>query len=392
MDYKRFAGESEDAYIYRICSKKEQIGTWDDVAKILNSELEHDYTSSKYRKPFQDYHRVYDIKEPEIIANGALLEEIREERKALEREKVKLRDERNAYNRKVRNEARKESLRDIILREIKAAETEWPAINSPVTNITDAGDEMVVMLSDLHAGLGADNYWNYYDNDEMYGRLEQYLNEIEKIRQRHNVKKAHFILGGDVINGNIHLSLRIENRENVVKQIMTVAVALSDFFAVVASMFNEIHIYSVAGNHSRVSSNKAEHLKGENLDELIPFYMQAKLQNCKNIEFHENTIDESIGSLYVAGQLAYFAHGDKDNVSSVVQKLTMMTGQKPRYVFLGHRHTNALTTVYDTKVIECGCLSGTDSYCVDHRLKNRPEQVVAICSAKGLECLYDVKF
>lgn len=392
MDYKRFVGESEDAYIYRICSMKDAIGTWDDVAKILNDELEHDYTSSAYRKPFQSYNRVYDVKEPELVNNAKLLEEIREERKALEKEKVKFRDERNAYNRQVRDAARQESLHDIIWRTITDHLPDEIICPLQPLEQTDTDEEMVVMLSDPHIGVGADNYWNYYDNTVLNKRLSEYVYEIRKISTRHNIKNIHFILGGDLISGNIHLSLRIENRENVVRQIMTAGQALSNFFAELAKDFSQIHIYSVAGNHSRLTPNKDDHLKGENLDDLIPFYMKAKLQNCKNIEFHENTIDESIGSFYVAGQLAYFAHGDKDNVTSVVQKLTMMTGQKPRYVFLGHRHTNALTTVYDTKVIECGCLSGTDSYCVDHRLKNRPEQVVAICSAKGLECLYDVKF
>lgn len=391
MNFSRYANESEDAYIYRICSLKEQIGTWDDVAKILNAELEYDYTSSKYRKPFQDYNRVYDVKEPELINNSDILQQIKEERKLLEKEKVKFRDERNAYFRQVREEARKESLRDIVLRVIEAYE---PAESIAVLPLpTDKKEkEMVVCLSDLHVGLGAENFWNYYDNNILYARLTEYIYKIKQVAKEHNIRKGHFILGGDLISSNIHLTLRIENRENVIKQIMTVATALSEFFNILSPIFSEINIYSVRGNHSRITPNKKEHLKGENLDELIPFYMQAKLQNFNNIKFHENTIDESIGSFEVAGKLAYFVHGDKDNENTVVQKLTMMTGIKPDYVFKFHTHTNALSTVYNTKVITSGCLSGTDSYCVDNRLTNRPEQVIAVCSEDGLECLYDIKF
>ena len=392
MNYRRFAGESEDAYIYRICSKKAEIGTWDDVAKILNEELEYDYTSSKYRKPFQDYNKVYDVREPELVSNEELLEQIREERKALEKEKVKFRDERNAYARQVRTQARQESLVDILMREVKAIDDEQLIITQmPV--ITENNEEMIVMLSDLHIGVGADNNWNYFDNNVLYKRLGEYISQIEKVSLRHNINKIHFILGGDILSGAIHTTLRIENRENVIKQIMTAGTALSEFFVELNLRINaQMHIYSVAGNHSRLTAKKEDHLKGENLDDLIPFYMQAKLQNYKNIEFHANTIDESIGSFYVMGKLVYFVHGDKDAVASVVQKLTMMTGKKPDMVFMGHRHTNSLTTVYDTKIIECGTLSGTDSYCVDHRLANRPEQIIAICSEDGLECLYDIKF
>lgn len=392
MTYKRFAGESEDAYIYRICSHKDEIGTWDDVAKILNEELEYQYTSSKYRKPFQDYNNVYTVREPEIIDNQALLEEIRQERQALEKEKVKFRDERAAYNRQVSRMARYENLLDVLAKEVKAIDDRPEITHVPM--IVSSDEEMIVMLSDLHIGVGANNSWNYFDNNVLNNRLGEYIAQIKRVAQRHNVHRIHFVLGGDIISGGIHLTLRIENRENVIKQIMTAAATLSDFFAEVALQIEnvEMHIYSVSGNHSRLNANKSEHLKGENLDELIPFYMQAKLQNFKNIEFHANTIDESIGSFYVKNKLVYFVHGDKDNVSNVVQKLTMMTGKKPDMVLMGHRHTNALTTVYDTKVIECGTLSGTDSYCVDNRLANRPEQCIAVCSDNGLECLYDIKF
>ena len=39
MDFNRKENESIIEYEYRICSMKEQIGTWEDVAKILNDAL-----------------------------------------------------------------------------------------------------------------------------------------------------------------------------------------------------------------------------------------------------------------------------------------------------------------------------------------------------------------
>ena len=37
MEYKRYEGETEDELIYRICSQKDQIGTWKEVrvSKLL---------------------------------------------------------------------------------------------------------------------------------------------------------------------------------------------------------------------------------------------------------------------------------------------------------------------------------------------------------------------
>ena len=101
---------------------------------------------------------------------------------------------------------------------------------------------------------------------------------------------------------------------------------------------------------------------------------------------------EEIAMFEVRGNIVMSAHGDNDKVSNVVQKFTMLFDVKPDLVYLGHRHTNAMETVYDTKVIQSGCLSGTDDYALSKRLRNKPEQTISVITENGLECLYDIKF
>lgn len=45
----------------------------------------------------------------------------------------------------------------------------------------------------------------------------------------------------------------------------------------------------------------------------------------------------------------------------------------------------------NTKIIESGCVSGPDNYCLDMRLRNKPEQMVIEVNKNGVECVYDVK-
>ena len=71
--------------------------------------------------------------------------------------------------------------------------------------------------------------------------------------------------------------------------------------------------------------------------------------------------------------------------------LRLMFGIKPDIVLLGHRHTNGLSTVFDTKVIQSGCVSGTDEYAVSIRKVNMPEQTVSVVDENGLVCLYDIQ-
>lgn len=57
---KRFADEDENQYIYRVCQMKEAIGTWQDVADILNNELGHNYDESAYRKKYAAFDLLYN--------------------------------------------------------------------------------------------------------------------------------------------------------------------------------------------------------------------------------------------------------------------------------------------------------------------------------------------
>ena len=60
MDFKRLENETDEELIYRVCSQKDTIGTWDDVKDILNELLGYDYGESTYRKKFQDFHKLME--------------------------------------------------------------------------------------------------------------------------------------------------------------------------------------------------------------------------------------------------------------------------------------------------------------------------------------------
>ena len=112
--------------------------------------------------------------------------------------------------------------------------------------------------------------------------------------------------------------------------------------------------------------------------------------NFNNIIFHNNNIETSIATFKVRNSIIAASHGDKDNPDNVVQKFTMFLGMRPDIIYLGHRHTNGLTTAYDVKVVQSGAISGSDNYCMDKRMRNRPEQTISVITNKGLDCLYNV--
>lgn len=316
------------------------------------------------------------------------LKEITAQKQELQREKRKLYDERNELNKLIREQARKETFLETVGRVMAESVEPYEIV---VRENFEADDKsMIIHLTDLHAGIGIDNYFNKFDNEILGQRLNRYLTEIFAIQKLHNTSEAHVIIS-EIVSGIIHETLRIENNEDVITQFKNVALYISLFIKELAQLFNNVHVYVTPGNHSRISPKKELSLKGENLDNLLPFYLEAKFQNCNNVMIHENYIDNEIAKFKVRGNIVMSAHGDKDSVANVVQRFTLMMGVQPDLIYLGHRHTNGLTTVYDTKVIESGCVSGTDNHAIDIRRKNKPEQTVSIIDANGLVCLYDIR-
>nr|DAQ07309.1 MAG TPA: DNA polymerase II small subunit [Caudoviricetes sp.] len=391
--------ENLEHFIWRLGQAKDSgilDMSWDDIADVINKEIGNEdmpFSSSAFRKPYQQAKRFYDAGVFGEISDGKYLKELQSQKQELEKQKVKVRDERNELKRVIREEARKESFKDQVLRSIAESDCH-PLLYDEMKKfdgVLKSDNDLIISMTDLHTGIEIDNYFNKFNEDVLRERMNNYLDKIFEVQLRHGSENAHVILS-ELVSGIIHTELRIENNQNLIDQFLTAANYISQFLSELSYRFEEVNVYMCPGNHSRISPKKEDSLKGENIDHLAIPFLEAKLQNFENITFHNNNIEESIAMFSVRGNIVMASHGDKDSPGNVVQKFTLMFGMRPALVYLGHRHTNAMTTVYDTKVIQSGCMSGSDNYCMDKRLKNKPEQTISVVTENGLECLYDMKF
>lgn len=389
-EYKRYDGESDGELIYRICSSKDKIGSWKDVANVLNELLGNDFTESAYRKKYQMFNQMYKDNEKIFGSSAELLKELREARQELEKEKVKFRDERNEYRRILREQARKESYLDLVKRTIaENTESKNPQF-IPFVEENPHKTGMIVPIFDVHAGIYIDNSFNKYDTTKMTNRFKKYLNNVAVIRKRHGASIA-LVPISEIVSGLIHENLRCENNQNLIEQFLSVSDCIVNFLESLSYVFEEVNVHVAPGNHSRLTAKKDASLKGENFDHLLIPYVGARLQNFHNIHFYENDIVEDVAITSILGNDVFIVHGDKDSVSNVVQKLSLMFGTVPDIVYMGHRHFNALSTIGNTKVIQSGSFSGVDNYALDLRCTTHPEQMVSVVDSDGLMCVYDMQ-
>ena len=360
---------------------------WQDVADFrseFNGDLEHRDTVRKGSKLLYEYIDAGWVNEPGETKDDSDNAELIKMRK----EKIKLSDARVEYNRLIRREARKESYADMVKRII--CENVEP-MNIPIHyTLFNSSTDLLVHLTDIHTGIEIHNWKNDFDEDVLKTRIEKFTSDILDIRGQHGSENCYLVIG-EILSGIIHNNLRLQNNMDLMEQFKYVSELISAMLIRLANHFNHIYVYTTPGNHSRISPKKEDGLDGENMDVLLPFYLKARMQNIKNITICDNTIEPEIAIFNIRGKNVFAAHGHKDSPSNVVQNFTMMFGIKPDIVLLGHRHMNGLTTVYDTKVIESGCCSGSDNYAVSIRKVNKPEQTVSVIGNNGLICLYDIQ-
>ena len=359
---------------------------WQDVADFRSEyvgDLEHRDTVRKGSKLLYEYIDAGWVNEPTENITSDNSELI-----AMRKERIKLSDARVDYNRLIRQEARKESYADMV-KNIICQNVE--PINIPVHyTLFNSSTDLLCHLTDIHTGIEIHNWKNDFDEEILKHRIEKFTSDILDIRGQHGSENCYLVIG-EILSGLIHSNLRLQNNMDLMEQFKYISELISAMLIRMANHFNHIYVYVTPGNHSRVSPKKEEALDGENMDVLLPFYLKARLQNIENISICDNNIEPEIAMFNIRGNNVFAAHGHKDNPSSVVQNFTMLFGIKPDIVLLGHRHTNGLTTVYDTKVIESGCVSGTDQFAMSIRKANRPEQTVSVIGEDGLICLYDIK-
>lgn len=392
MTYKRLENESDEALIFRVAKDKDLIGTWQDVADILNPLLGTDYGESTFRKKYAAFKQMFEANRVLLVDSEEELKMIRDEQRRLEIEKIKFRDERNAWNQQNRTHARAEAKLDNLEEELcKIGRVEFPAHCSPVNHISDKA--MLVMLSDFHIGATFNNYFGKYDTEIAKDRLGQLLEYIKEINLRHNTYECYVVLCGDIISGSIHHSIQVTNRENVIDQIKCAAEMITSFCYELTKMFSMVTMISVDGNHSRLD-DKERSIHDERADQLIPFCVNMALSHVDNFNYCEEANIDSGIALFIIQDKTYVAvHGDYDPFSkSGIQNLITMIRAIPHAVLLGHKHYCATDEVNGIKMIQGGSLCGSgDQFTVEKRLLGKPSQMICICDTGGIECYYPVE-
>ena len=392
LDLKKQKNETELQYIWRLALAKDSGSldmTWDELADVFNENLKTDYGSSAFRKKFQQAQHFYDDVFSKMN-DSDYSQELMKQKRELERLKIQYRDERNAWNRQNYSEARVEQKLDYLEQELR----DIGKMNFPEhENVeVDSDNDMLVILSDFHIGQCFDSAWGKYNSDIAAKRIEQLAENVRKISHRHKSENLYIAISGDLLSGNIHKSIAITNREDVITQIKIASKLIINFCYNMSKYFKHVYITNVAGNHSRIDK-KEDALHSERLDDLVGWVVNSALQHIDNITFLSNRLDIGIAEMNIRGKKYVSVHGDYDAFSkNGVENLVMMIGYIPYSILFGHLHKCSLDEYNGVKMIRGGSLAGAgDQYTIEKRLSGKPAQMICICSDRGVDCYYPIE-
>lgn len=388
--YKRLPGQSDEELIFRVCKDKDLIGSWSDVADVLNQLTGKRYGESKYRKEYTSFTKLFEANRAALGDTEEQINELNEKIRELQAEKIQFRDERNAWNKQNYLRARVDQKLDYLAdRLLENSRFEFPDVSE---YSRPGGSDLLVILSDFHIGATFDNNFGYYDTDVAKERLAKLYQEIINIADRHECQDCYISLQGDIISGNIHRAIQVTNRENVIDQVKIASDLITNFCYLLCQRFRCVNFHSVSGNHTRID-RKDDAIHNERLDDLIAWTVSLRLNNVSNFAYRKNYYDTGISQIFIRGNEYVGVHGDYDDYSPTgVSKLCMMLGHVPYAVLYGHLHTCAVSESNNVKMIRGGSLCGSgDNYTVEKRLSGKPVQMVCVCNEDGVEAYYPVE-
>lgn len=317
-----------------------------------------------------------------------LLMEIEQKQQELKKERYKLNDERNRLNSLLRTEARWEVIIEYLKQTLESY-TYKPSDYITYKRYEGGQTEASLLLSDWHIGTSFKTFHNLYNLDVAKSRADRLRDDVIDYCVLHKVKTLYIEILGDITSGNIHLTTRLSNNENVIQQVIEASEMLSKFVYEISLVVPNVKLVYCVGNHGRVNANVKESMSEENFEYLIRWHLETRLAQLPNVSWVYNVIDKEVAQYELeCGRSIASCHGHREkNYKEAVKNLTHYFGAcKVDEVHMGHFHNHQIIN----NVVVNGSFMGVDQYASELRYNDIPSQTLRIYDTKGNFITYQI--
>lgn len=365
----RNVGETDEQLIYRVCSVKDSIGTWTDVANILNNLLDKSYDESVYRKKYQAFNTIFNANQDKFVTDKAQLEDIEMQQEILRKERIKLQTVNIERNRIDRQEARKELWYEQVGQYIKTLDT--PKLENIEYKRESNKDKIYIQtLADIHYGANFISTNNKYSRDIARQRFSLLKAKTIDFIKEKGLTQLYIIDLGDEIQGILRANDLSVNDTTVVKCVVEVSDLIAQYLNDL-SAYCRIKFYDILyANHSqtRFIGTKANEMMFEDLGYIIGHYIQTALKDNDRVEVimpKENDLYLDF-NVFAYNIIALHGHQIK-NIDNVLKDLSIQRRTLYDYVLLGHYHSNSTiqsgeSYLNDCEVLVAPSICGSDPF------------------------------
>lgn len=395
------ADENESQYIWRIGRAKDAgtlDATWEELVPTLNTELNIDETEWRGESAFRKKYRVMQQAWDDVFSKQQFSEsqsiEIDEKINELFKVKKQAQDQRRELRKLLTVDARFDNLTDKLMESVNHL-CEIKPLNFEDYVINTSSSEAIIAWADWHYGMVTDNIWNQYNTDICRQRVASFVSKAINHIQQHGVKTLHIMLLGDAAHGSIHTGCRVASEEDACDQLMQSSELMAEAINELSSYVNEVNVYATYGNHLRTIQNKNDSIHSDNMEKLIPWWLEQRLQNNNRVNVVKSDYYEFI-YLNVCGYNIVGAHGDLEKFKqfglTVNTLFTKKYGKTIDYTVSADKHHIEEFETMGIESVLVRSLCGTDEYANNHRLYSEPGQTLMIFTPEdGRQCTYNIK-
>lgn len=383
--------------IYRICSEKEKIGSWQDTANILNTLLGTEYTESKFRKSYQAFEKLLKANQAKFTDSDAQLEELRLQRRELEKERIKLSTEKLDYARFLREDARAELITEKICDSI----ANLPSLNIPnYIKPVHNNKSYLLCLADAHYGIEFEikdlfgNIINAYNPEIFEQRMWQLFNKVVELVNKENITELSIFELGDGLQGILRLNSQLMKlRYGIIDSSILYANFLANWLN---ELSNHVHIkfqMVMDSNHNqlRICNAPKNAFTEENMSKTMLVLIKERLKNNKNITIIENPTGMNYDQLSTYSVLGI--HGEVKNLATSINDFSRALNNHLDYLVGAHcHHANVKEVGIDSECLTVRSIIGVDPYGMSlNKVSNPGASLYVFEDGYGKTCEYSLK-
>ena len=400
--------ENESQYIWRVGQAKDAgliDFTWEQLTPILNTQLNIEETEwrgeSAWRKKYRVMQQAYDDVFSKLQFSESRMTEIEEQKRELNKARMKLQTEKLEYNRWLREEARNELIVEHICEAIKSL----PPLDIPnvlpanVVGRIHGEREGCLLIADPHYGVDLKitglfgEVINEYSPEIFESRMWNLLTQVVDICKKEGFSSLNLYDLGDEIDGLLRVSQLFKLRYGVIESTVRYSRFISEWLN---ELSKHVHVkYQMVkdSNHCqlRMLNQPKNTFKDENMSYIIAEKIIDRLENNSNFEFIQNPTGYIFDNL--VGYNVLGIHGETKKLEQAIKDFSKTYGVTIDFLVGGHKHHQDSQNIgIQSDVIGAPSIIGVDDYALSlHKTSDPGATLFVLEKNKGKVLEYNIK-